>query len=120
MELTEFKAVGDILTLDIRAEIRKKRFDAICRDLDRAVDELGKVRLVVVLRHYPSFNSAEDLYDDLRFLKLYAEAVDKVAVLGDRFWKGTWVGIFGLFSGIRMAFFDMAQVDAAGRWIRGA
>ncbi|MGA6924524.1 MAG: STAS/SEC14 domain-containing protein [Desulfosarcina sp.] len=118
MQLSEFTLTGNLLTLDVRSEIRKPRFDAICRDMDRAVAALGKIRLVVVMRHYPSLNSAEDFYDDLRFLKLYDKAIDKVAVVCDRYWKDTWVGLFSLFSGIRMAFFEMGQVDQVTRWIQ--
>ncbi len=118
MRMTEFTASGNILTLVIRSEIRNQRFDAICKDLDKAVAALGRIRLVVVMRHYPSFNSAEDFYDDLRFLRLYDHAIDKVAVVCDRFWKETWVGIFSLFSGIRMAFFSMVQANEVTRWIQ--
>jgi hypothetical protein len=119
MHLTQFKvASGNILTIDIRSEIRTERFKAICNDLDTAVAALERIRLVLVMRHYPSFNSAEDLYEDLRFLRLYDHAIDKVAVVCDRFWKETWVGIFSLFSGIPMAFFGMGQVNEVTRWIR--
>ena len=120
MQFSEFKAVGNVLTIDIRSEIHQARFDAICRDMDRAVNALGRVRLVLVVRPYPSFNSAESLLDDLRFLRLYDDVIDKVAVVGDRFWKDTWVGLFGLFSGIPMAFFGLAQVDDALQWIQRA
>lgn len=118
MRLSEFTASGNVLTLDVCSEIRAARFKAICRDMDQAVTALGRVRLVLVMRHYPSFNSAEDFYDDLRFLRLYDHAIDKVAVVCDRFWKGTWVGIFSLFSGIRMNFFEITQVDEVTRWIQ--
>ena len=84
MKLSEFTVTGNLLTLDVRSEIRQDRFKTICRDMDRAVEALGKVRLVLVMRHYPSFNSAEDFYDDLRFLRLYDHAIDKVAVVCDR------------------------------------
>jgi hypothetical protein len=116
MQLSEFKAAGNILTLEVRAPISKKRFKAICGDLDKAVAALGKVRLVLVMRHYPSLNSAEDFYDDLRFLRLYDHAIDKAAVVCDRFWKETWVGIFSLFSGIPITFFDMTRVEAVTHW----
>ncbi|BBO68509.1 hypothetical protein DSCA_24390 [Desulfosarcina alkanivorans] len=119
MQLSEFKAAGNVLTLEVREEIRKARFKAICEDMDRATAALGTVRLVLVMRHYPSFNSAEDFYDDLRFLRLYDHAIDRVAVVCDRFWKDSWVGIFSLFSGIRMQFFEMTQVRAVTRWIQG-
>ena len=119
MRLTQFKAAGgNVLTLEVRSEIRQARFDAICRDLDAAVSALGNIRLVLVMRHYPTFNSAEDFYDDLRFLRLYDHAIERVAVVCDRFWKETWVGIFGLFSGISMRYFEMGQPEAVTRWIQ--
>ena len=118
MRLSEFSATGNVLTLDVRSEIRAARYKAICRDMDQAVAALGRVRLVLVMRHYPSFNSAEDFYDDLRFLRIYDHAIDKVAVVCDRFWKDNWVGIFSLFSGIRMDFFEMTQVNEVTRWIQ--
>jgi hypothetical protein len=118
MQLSEFKSAGSILTLEIRSQIRQERFDAICRDLDKATAVDGQLRLVLVMRHYPSFNSAEDFYDDLRFLRLYDHAIERVAVVCDRFWKDTWVGIFSLFSGIRMTFFEMTQIEDLTRWIQ--
>lgn len=118
MRLSEFTATGNVLTLDVRSEIRAARFKAICRDMAQFVAALGRVRLVLVMRHYPSFNSAEDFYNDLRFLRLYDHAIDKVAVVCDRFWKDTWVGVFSLFSGIRMEFFEITQVNAVTQWIQ--
>lgn len=118
MQLSEFKTAGNILTLEVRSQIRQERFNAICRDLDKAVAACGQLRLVLVMHHYPSFNSAEDFYDDLRFLRLYDHAIDRVAVVCDRFWKDTWVGIFSLFSGIRMTFFETSQIEAVTRWIQ--
>ena len=120
MQYSEFTVNGNLLTLEVRSEITAARLAAICREMDAAVAALGRVRLVLVMRHYASFNSAEDFYDDLRFLRLYDHAIDKVAVVCDRRWKDTWVGIFSLFSGMRMDVFDMSQVDAVARWIRSS
>ena len=118
MQLSQFKASGNILTMEIRSEIDEGRFRSICRDMDTAAAALGRLRLVLVMRHYPSFNSAEDFFDDLRFLRLYSHAIEKVAVVCDRFWKDTWVGIFSLFSGIAMNCFELNQVDEVTRWIQ--
>ncbi len=118
MPLSEFTVQGNLLILEVRSGITKKRFDAICTDLDQAIEKFGRVRLVLVMRHYPSLNSAEDFYDDLRFLRLYDHAIDKVAVVCDRFWKDTWVGIFSLFSGIPMDFFEITQVQQLTQWIQ--
>lgn len=118
MPFSEFNVKGNLLTLEVRSEITKKRFNTICKEMDQAVKTLGRIRLVLVMHHYPSFNSAEDFYYDLRFLRLYDHAIDKVAVACDRFWKDTWVGIFSLFSGIRMDFFEITQVQELAKWIQ--
>lgn len=120
MQLSQFSVTGNVLALEVRTETRPARFKAICRDMDQAVAALGRVRLVLVMRHYPSLNSTEDFYDDLRFLRLYDQAIERVAVVCDRSWKETWVGVFSLFSGIQMAFFDLSRADAAARWVAEA
>jgi hypothetical protein len=120
MQLTQFNVSGNVLTLKIHSEVDDQRFKAICKDMDKAFAALGKLRLVLVIRHYPAFNSAESLYEDLRFLRLYDHAIEKVAVVCDRFWKDSWVGLFSLFSGIPMDFFEMTQMQELSRWVQGA
>ncbi len=118
MNESQFTAAGNVLTLTVRSSIDAARFRAICREMDHAAAAIGRLRLVVVMHHYASLNSAEDFYDDLRFLRLYRHAIDRVAVVCDRRWRATWVGIFGLFSGIRMECFAMDEADALTRWIQ--
>ena len=118
MHLKYFKVSGNTLLMEISSEINDTKFKAICNDLNQAVAALGIIRMVIVVRHYPSFNSAEDLYDDLRFLRLYDEAIDKVAIVSDRSWKEIWVALFSLFSGIKMEFFDVSQTKDASDWVQ--
>lgn len=118
MQLSEFTVSGNVVILEVRSEIRKARFKRICKDMDQVIAAMDNVRLVLVMRRYPSLNSVEDLYYDLRFLRLYDHAIEKVAVVCDRIWHKTWVGIFSLFSGIRMACFGMTEGKEATRWIQ--
>ena len=91
--------------MQIDAEIDADRFAGICSDLSKAAADFGNVKLVIVMKHYRSFNSAEDLYEDLRFVKLYADVIDKAAIVCDKKWKRTWMALFGLFSGVNIRFF---------------
>lgn len=77
----------------------------------------NKVRLLLVISHYPSFNSAEDFYDDLRFVRRCADRIERMAVVGDRSWKSTLVGLFGLFSAIETAYFDRSEIRTAWQWL---
>jgi hypothetical protein len=118
MQSEVFKVTGNVLSMHINSEIDESKFRAICKEIEQAAAVSGKVRLVLVMRHYPSFNSAEDLYEDLRFIKLNAHRIEKAAILCDKTWKRTWIGIFGLFSGVKIGFFDISEVDAAAKWIQ--
>jgi hypothetical protein len=77
----------------------------------------GPLRVLVVLDSYPSFNSAEALYEDLRFVKLAAPDLVRVAVVAKEPWKDTWVGLFGLFGGLEMAYFQTNAIEAAWQWL---
>jgi hypothetical protein len=113
-----FKVKGNILSVEISSEISDDKFHAICNEIEQLTAAIGKVRLVLIMKHYLSFNSAEDLYYDLRFVKLYANCIDKVAVVCDKTWKQTWLGLFSLFSGVKMEFFNISEINDASNWIQ--
>ena len=92
------------------------------RRLSQAIEKAaaaGLVRLVVALSDYPSLNSAEDLMDDLKFLMLHAGRISKAAVVSDRAAQETFVGLFALFSGLSIEWFEASQIEAAVSWAQG-
>lgn len=118
MGIPHFQKNGNLLTLKITSSINDSSFRKICGELEQ--DALnGPLRMILIVHHYPSFNSAEDLYYDLRFVKLYADRIRKVAVVSDQNWKQTWVALFGLFAGVSMEFFDVGGIHQAVEWVRG-
>jgi hypothetical protein len=108
---------GPLLALSIRGPIGDRETDDIIRHIAAHAQRHGPVRLLVGVEHYPSFNSAEALYEDLRFARLSAPHLERLAVVGDRAWKRTWTALFGLFSGLSTAYFDADQTEEARHWI---
>lgn len=108
---------GNILAIKITGEITASEHDRLDRLIKERVAEWERIRIFVVLQHYPSFNSAESLYEDMRMVMKHSDHVDRLAVVGDRLWKRTWVGLFGLFGRIETDYFELEQIDAAYRWI---
>ena len=108
---------GNVLAIKISGEITENEHDQIERLISESIAEWESVRILIVIQHYASFNSAEALYEDLRMVKKYSQHIVRMAVVGDRPWKSTWVGLFGLFSGIETDYFEMDQIEAAYRWI---
>jgi hypothetical protein len=119
MHARQMKSTGNILSITIDADVTDKRYAAIVKELDRIVSDFGTVKLVLVMKDYVSFNSAEDFCDNLRFVQIYADRIERAVVLGDRELKRTLTGLFGLFSGVKMAFFTTADLKAAWNWLNG-
>jgi hypothetical protein len=111
------KIQGNVLAISITGEITENEHDRLDRLIKDLVVQWKRIRIFIVLKHYPSFNSAESLYEDLRTVVKHSQHVDRLAVVGDRLWKRTWVGLFGLFSRIETDYFEMEQIDAAYQWI---
>lgn len=111
------KIQGHVLGIRITGEISEDEHLKIDAMIRTAIAKWGRLRILIVVKHYPSFSSAEALYEDLRMVKKNAEHIQRMAIVGDRQWKSTWVGIFGLFSGIETNYFQLDQVQEAWQWI---
>jgi hypothetical protein len=111
----------DILAYRITGEITEKEAKTIGADIDRKAEEHGgPIGLLLAVDTYPSLNSDEDLYTDLRFVRGREEAIGRMAVLGQGAYRNTWVALFGLFSRVETAYFQRNQVQAAVNWLQGA
>jgi hypothetical protein len=111
------KIQGNVLAITISGEITENEHDRLDRLIRERVAQWKRIRIFIVLKHYTSFNSAESLYEDLRMVMKHSDHVDRLAVVGDRLWKRTWVGLFGLFGRIETDYFEMDRIDAAYQWI---
>ncbi|MFP4390736.1 MAG: STAS/SEC14 domain-containing protein [Desulfococcaceae bacterium] len=111
----------DVLAYRITGEITEKEAKTIAADIDRKAEERGgPIGLLLAVDTYPSLNSDEDLYADLRFVRGREDAIRRMAVLGQGAYRNTWVALFGLFSRVETAYFERTRVQAAVSWIQGA
>ena len=117
----ELKELGpNIIGFRIEGAVSDAETERISTAIQKLAGRVGKVRLLLAAQHYPSFNSAEDLYFDLRFAVPLADRIERLAVVGDRVWKDTWISLFGLFSGIQAAYFDRSEMNQAWQWLSAA
>jgi hypothetical protein len=108
----------NIVALKIREEITQKDFEEISLIMDHAIKNSGTIRLLLVVEHYASYFSRASLYEDLKFAHIYSNNIERMAVVGDRAWKSTWVALFGLFSGFPAYYFDKTEIDEALKWLK--
>lgn len=111
------KIEGPIMGLRIQGAVTAGETCRLKDHITKRSARWGPLRLLVVLDSYPNFNSAEALYEDLRFVKLTAPDLVRVAVVAKEPWKDTWVALFGLFGGLEMAYFQTSAIEAAWQWL---
>ena len=108
---------NNIIAIRISEEVTDKEYEEISNAIDNQISKFGMIRFFIIVDNYPSLNSAESLYYDLRFIKLYADQIEKIAIVCDKTWKETWIALFGLFAGVRIEYFDSPEFDGAWKWI---
>ncbi len=60
----------------------------------------------------------ESLLFDLGFAYIYSDKIECMALVGNKEWKSTCTALFGLFAGIKTAYFDRSEAKAAWEWIK--
>lgn len=108
---------GRVLAIKITGEITDREHDHLDRMIKAHIAAWGNIRILLTAKQYPCFNSAEALYEDLRTVKLNSDHIERLAVVGDRPNKSTWVALFGLFSGLETDYFEMDHIEDAWQWI---
>ena len=108
---------NDLLVLRINFGLSDGEQEEIGQLLEQRVKDRGGIRLLLILGDYPSVDFAESLYEDLKFVKLAQDKIDRLAVVGDSAWQETWIGLFSLFGGVEAAYFENSDLDDAVQWL---
>ena len=106
-----------VVPLKLAAVLNGREEARLSRFLEKKIKSHCRIRVFLELENYPAADSAESLYEDMNLLKLHADDIEKLAVVGDRVWQETWVAIFGLFSGMETAYFDRSEEEEAVEWV---
>ena len=108
---------NDLLVLRINFGLSDGEQEEIGQLLEQRVKDRGGIRLLLILGDYPSVDFAESLYEDLKFVKLAQDKIDRLAVVGESAWQETWIGLFSLFGGVEAAYFENSDLDDAVQWL---
>ena len=110
--------IGGIVSVKIFDRMIDRQTRELSRILQRTIVETGgPVRLLMVLETQLPASSPEALFESMQFVKLHSEFIERIAVIGRRTWEQTCIGLFSLFGGISMQYFDRSEIVEAVRWL---
>ena len=78
----------------------------------------GRVSLLLAVDTSRPGSGPEAIFEGLQFLKLHADHIERIALLGRKGHESTYIGLFSLFSGIDMAYFAADEGLRAVRWLQ--
>jgi hypothetical protein len=106
-----------IVSLELTAGLSDREKKRLSEFLASNIEESGKIRLLLFLKGYPARDTAESLFEDINFVRVHADDIEKMAVVRERAWQDTWVGVFGLFGRMETAYFDYSEKEKATNWL---
>ena len=107
----------NVVLLKLHVAVSDSEEARLSRLLEERIEKYGQIRVLLLLEGYPAADNAESLYEDMGFLKLHGDHIERLAVVGDRIWQETWIALFGLFGGMETAYFDGSEKKEAVKWI---
>jgi hypothetical protein len=116
-QLIDLPVDSPIMGLRIQKDIKDSENLELVDLIRQRVRRYGPVRLLLVYEADLGLMGAESLYDNMRFAKQASENLAKMAVIGKHDWESTWIGLFGLFGGIKTAYYDHSQIKEALGWL---
>ncbi len=120
MNKNPIQKIGDIVTVKLFDRMIDRQTRALNRMLQEAIAAAGgKIRLLLSIDTQLPARSPESLFENLHFVRMNAEHIERLCIVGGKGWERTYFGLFGLFGGIDMAYFDRTQTMEAIRWLQG-
>jgi hypothetical protein len=111
---------GDIVAVKIFDRMIDRQTRAIGRVIQDSIAAAGggKIRLLLNIHTQMPARSPEALFENLHFVRLHADHIDRMAIIGNKGWERTCVGLFSLFGGVRIEYFDRSQALEAIQWLQ--
>ena len=120
MNRNPIQKIGDIVTVKLFDRMIDRQTRALSRMLQETIDAAGgRVRLLLSIDTQLPARSPETLFENLHFVRIHADRIERMCIVGSKGWERTYIGLFGLFGGIETAYFDRAQTMEAIRWLQG-
>ena len=120
MNRHSIQKIGNIVTVRLFDRMIDRQTRALSRMLQRTIDAAdGKIRLLLSIDTQFPARSPENLFENLHFIRIHADHIERMCIVGSKGWERTYIGLFSLFGGIDMAYFDRSQTKEAIRWLQG-
>jgi len=111
-------SAGANLGFRIGSKVGRVEIEAIIKELETAITEHKKIRLLVQMDHWNGMELVA-LFEDVNFLLHHLKDIEALAIVGDSFWEKWLTGLSGAVLSQECRYFTADQLDDAWGWLKG-
>ncbi|HQU16943.1 MAG: hypothetical protein B7Z66_06450 [Chromatiales bacterium 21-64-14] len=112
------ESTENVLGYSLGEQITKQEFRELSNSLEQAIDETGRIRLLLDLDRLKGVHPGAVL-EHLKFTLRRAGKIERMAVVGNRTWEKWWPDIHHCFAKAELKHFGEAELQDAWSWLRG-
>ena len=109
----------NVVEIELSGKLTAKDYETCVPELERRIKEVGKLRLLVVLRDFHGWEVAA-LWEDIKFDFKHFRDFQRLALVGDSKWEAGMATFCKPFTTATIKYFDLADVDQARAWVAEA
>ena len=110
---------GKILEIKISGKLVKEDYERFMPELDRLIDQFGKIRLLVEMQDFHGW-SAGALWEDIKLDWKHYSDIERVAFVGDKRWQKGMSIFCKPFTTAKIRYFELSDLASALEWIEQA
>lgn len=107
---------GKVLTLELSGKLTKEDYSHFTPEVERAVKENGKVRMLVRLNDFHGWTMSA-LWEDIKFDAHHFSNIERLAIVGENKWEAGMAIFCKPFTTAKVRYFDVSSSEKASIWI---
>jgi hypothetical protein len=112
----EIAATDDYLEVLVTGKLTKEAYQKLRPVVDQQIEEIGKLRILFVMRDFHGW-TAGALWEDTKFDLKHWKDIDRLAIVGEKKWEQGMATFCKPFTAAKIKYFDLTQLDSARGWL---
>lgn len=107
---------NDVVHVRLSGKLTKADYEAFAPELERYVEQHGKLKLLVETDDFHGWDAAA-LWADIKFSVRHFDDVARLAIVGEKKWEQGMAMFCKPFTTASVRYFDKAELDEAKTWV---
>ncbi|MFP4105943.1 MAG: STAS/SEC14 domain-containing protein [Phycisphaerae bacterium] len=107
---------GKVLEVDLSGKLTKEDYKLFVPEIERLIDEYGKLRILVKMEDFHGWN-IEGLWEDIKVDLKHFNDVERIAFVGEKTWEKGMSIFCKPFTSAEVKYFDHDELGQARAWI---